>query len=112
MTTRLTSRTVLFCHPFILSGFERVEPAGSYHVQTEEEEIDGATVAVSAWRRINTVMHIHRTGVTECVTIDPLELEKALTRDAGPEEAPAVLTARLDADRARNNARLMRRRKL
>jgi len=111
MSTRMTARTVLLRHPFILGGFERVEPAGSYLVETEEEEMDGGTVAVSAWRRISTVIHIHHPGMTECVTIDPAELDKALVRDAEPREPPAARTARLDADRVRNNARLMRRKK-
>ncbi|MBV9540170.1 MAG: hypothetical protein JO167_02795 [Alphaproteobacteria bacterium] len=111
MATRMISRTVVFRHPFVLGGFERVEPAGTYQVETEEEEIDGATVAVSAWRRMVTVMHIHHAGMTEYVKIDPADLDKALARDAGAQEAPSALTARLDAERTKNNARVARRKK-
>jgi len=56
-------------------------------------------------------MRIQHAGMMENVTIDPTDLEKALARDAGPAELPAALSARIDADRVRNNARLMRRRK-
>jgi hypothetical protein len=108
MSTRITARTVLFRHPFVLGGFERVEPAGSYLVETEEEEIDGATVAVSVWRRIGVVMHIRHGGMTECMTIDPDDLEKALVRDAEGEEPHAALMARLEADRMKKDARLQR----
>ena len=111
MSTRMTARTVVFRHPFVLGGFERVEPAGSYLVETEEEEMDGATVAMSAWRRMATVMHIHHAGMTEYVKIDPSDLDKAIARDAGTAEPAASLTARLDAERMKNNARLMRRKK-
>jgi len=111
MSTRMTARTVVFRHPFVLGGFERVEPAGSYLVETEEEEMDGATVAMSAWRRMATIMHIHSAGMTEYVKIDPSDLDKALARDADREEPSVALTARLDAERMKNNARLMRRKK-
>jgi hypothetical protein len=111
MSTRMTAKTVVFRHPFVLGGFERVAPAGADQVETEEEEIDGATVATSAWRRMATVIHILSEGATEYVKIDCADLDKAIARDAGPAEAPASLTARLDAERTRNNARLTRRKK-
>ncbi len=111
MSTRMTSRTVVFRHAFVLGGFERVAPAGSYLVETEEEEIDGATMATSAWRRMATVMHIVNGADTEYVKIDCADLDRALARDAGSEETPGVLTARLDAERKKNNARLTRRKK-
>jgi len=111
MNTRMTGRTVVFRHPFVLGGFERVEPAGAYLVETEEEELDGATVATSAWRRLATVIHITHAGTTEYVKIDPTDLDRALARDAGPAETAAALTARLDAERMKNNARLIRRKK-
>ena len=107
MSTRMKSRTVVFRHPFVLGGFERVAPAGSYLVETEEEEIEGT----AAWRRMGTIMHIHSAGMTEYVKIDPADLDKAIARDAGAEEPTAALTARLDAERMKNNARLMRRKK-
>jgi hypothetical protein len=111
MSTRMTARTVVFRHAFVLGGFERVAPAGSYLVETEEEEIDGLAMETSAWRRMGTVMHVIQDGMTEYVKIDASDLDKAIARDAGREEAPAALTARLDAERKKNNARLSRRKK-
>jgi hypothetical protein len=37
MTVRTTSKTVTFMHPFILTGTDEVQPAGTYTVETDEE---------------------------------------------------------------------------
>jgi hypothetical protein len=37
MTVRTTSKTVTFTHPFNLSGMDKVQPAGTYTVETDEE---------------------------------------------------------------------------
>ena len=79
METRITSKTVTFVQPFVLPGFERVEPAGSYIVETEEERIENVSVAV--WRRTATVFHLTNAGTTEYLRIDPADLKEALTRD-------------------------------
>jgi len=108
MSTRMLSSTVIFRRPFVLDGFERVEPAGTYTVETEEESVDD--VSVTAWRRCATVMHIVRDGETVYVRIDPEDLRKALLRDHAPNDSvPAQ--ARLDANRRRNTPRLARRKK-
>ena len=96
MSTRMTSKTVVFRHPFVLGGFEHVAPAGSYLVETEEEEIGGLSLPVPVWRRTATVMHVQRNGELSFVKIDAADLAKALVRDAGRAEAADTLTARLD----------------
>jgi len=96
MSTRMTSKTVVFRHPFVLGGFERVAPAGSYLVETEEEEIAGLPIPV--WRRMATVMHMQRDGELSFVKIEAADLAKALVRDAGPAETTETLAARLDPD--------------
>ncbi len=101
--------TVVFCRPFVLNGFERVEPAGSYFVETEEESIDD--VSLSAWRRVATIMHVTQDGATEYRRIDPDDLTKALSRDQAQIELPGAAQIRLDAARHRNSVRLMHRRK-
>lgn len=107
MTTRMTSRTVVFQRPFVLFGFEQVAPAGTYTVETEEEEIEGASV--SAWRRLGTIIHMIQGGTTEYVQIDVADLDKALLRDTGKEETADVTHARLDsARRAANRGRVRR----
>ncbi len=108
MPQRMLSRTVTFRRPFVLDGFDRVEPAGTYTVDTEDETIDD--VSFVAWKRCAPVMHIVRDGATEYVRIDPEDLRKALSRDEAQDE-PDGAQARLDANRQRNTARLARRKK-
>lgn len=105
MKTRMTSKTVTFRRPFVLTGFERVGLAGSYVIDTEEEEIEG--VSVSAWRRIATLIRVPHAGTTEYVSIDNVDLDKALARDAESEETPVALRARLDSANRKVRARAM-----
>lgn len=109
MVTRMLSRQVTFRHPFVLAGFERVEPAGIYTVDTEEETLD--EVSFLAWRRVATVIHIVSGPETAYVRIDPADLDKALARDELAPEADIAAAARLDSNRRRNTARLVRRKK-
>ncbi|HEV2560794.1 MAG TPA: hypothetical protein VGT78_01515 [Rhizomicrobium sp.] len=85
MVTRTTSKSVEFRRPFLLNGFERVEPAGIYTVNTEEDMIDA--LSFPAWRRIATTMQFTRAGATEYVTVDPDELHEALMRDGAQPNA-------------------------
>jgi len=105
----MQSRSVTFRRPFVLDGFERVEPAGTYTVDTEEESID--EVSFAAWKRGATVMHITHDGVTGYVRIDPEDLRKALARDEAVGEPEGAAQARLDANRQRGASRLARRKK-
>ncbi len=109
MPTRRRSRAVTFRRPFVLDGFERVEPAGIYTVETEEETLDDVSFPV--WKRNATVMHIVHGAVTEYVRIDPEDLRKAELRDAVEGEPAGAAQALLEAGRTRNNARLARRKK-
>ena len=110
MSVRMTSTEVTFSRPFVLHGFDRVEPAGTYLVETEEESIDEVSFAV--WKRVATIMHITHGAATEYVRIDPEDLRKALARDHGQAESAGALEARLlAARRPRANARLVRRRR-
>ena len=57
LTMRTTTRTVIFKRPFMLRGFDRVQPAGTYTVETDEELLD--TISVTAYRRIATLIRLH-----------------------------------------------------
>jgi len=87
MTTRITTKTVVFARPFVLDEGQGEQPPGIYTVETEEEPLDVMTI--SAYRRISTVMTrydvLGSSGVMRFVTINPAELEAALARDAEPE---------------------------
>lgn len=100
MAVRMTSREVVFRRPFVLKGFDKIEPAGTYTVETEEESIDDVSFVV--WKRLGTVIHITRGGETEYVRVDPEDLMKALARDSSSaSETVAATEARLDAARRR-----------
>jgi hypothetical protein len=83
MTIRTTRRTITFMRPFSLSAIDKVQPSGTYTVDTDEELIDG--LSFLAYRRVGTLLHLpstsSRVGVTELVTVNPSELEAALNRD-------------------------------
>ena len=83
MTIRTTRKTVTFRRPFSLSGVDKIQPSGTYTVDTDEELIDGLSFLV--YRRVATLLHLpstsSRVGVTELVTVNPLELEAALKTD-------------------------------
>lgn len=79
MTTRTTTKQVTFRRPFLLTGFDAVQAAGTYAVDTDEEMIDALSYPV--WRRTGATLHLPRAGAMEFVPIDPEELSRALLRD-------------------------------
>jgi hypothetical protein len=82
MTTRIRQETVTFRNEFSLSGFDRVQPPGSYVVEIEEELI--TELSFAAFRRTATVIRLpsSQRGGYQVETVDPLELDAALERDA------------------------------
>ena len=82
MTIRTIRRTIAFRRPFYLKGVDRLLPPGGYNVVTDEELIEG--LSFSAYHRISTVMFVpgQSGSAVEMVTIDSLNLEAALERDA------------------------------
>jgi hypothetical protein len=81
MMMRTTSNTVTF-QPFYLKGVDRLLPPVNYPVVTDEELIEG--LSFSAYHRISTVMFVpaESGSAVEMVTIDPLDLQAAIDRDA------------------------------
>jgi hypothetical protein len=77
---RTTRQSVTFRHPFMVSGIDSYQPAGTYTVETDEELIEG--LSFSAYRRTSTRISLpptpSRPGITETVTIDPDEIDAAL----------------------------------
>ena len=82
--TRQSSTTVTFMRPFVLDGFEELQPAGSYAIDIEEELLD--TLLSPVWKRTSTAMRLRRHGAIEQVPIDPEQLKEALVRDAAQQE--------------------------
>jgi hypothetical protein len=89
MRTQRTS--VVFSHPFLLEGIDRVLPPGSYEVVTDEELIEG--LSFPAYRRVSTAMMVpalHQASAVEMQTINPRDLEAAQARDAATDRPSAV----------------------
>lgn len=87
MTTRTQRTTSTFARPFVLKGVDRVLPAGTYEILTEEELIEGLSFPV--YRRVSTVIFVpgQIESSLEMVTIDPLDLTAAQDRDAATQDA-------------------------
>ena len=49
MTTRVTIKTVIFAHPFVVDAADGEQPPGVYTVETEEELLESASFP--AYRR-------------------------------------------------------------
>lgn len=86
MTIRTIQTTVTFMRPFVLAGLGEEQPAGTYGIETDEERLEG--LSFSAYRRVQTLIHLHpKTGnpsLTQTMRIDPEALDAALQRDRTP----------------------------
>jgi hypothetical protein len=83
MTIRTTDSEVTFRRPFILSAFDDPQPAGTYRLVVDEEEIVG--LSFIAYRRTATMLHTPAisidSGRRRVVEVDPRELANALDAD-------------------------------
>jgi hypothetical protein len=84
LSTRTTETTVTFHRPFTLSALEGAQPAGTYRLVTEQEQVPGLSFTV--FRRTATLLHLPADpapGRTrQVVSISPDELAEALRSDA------------------------------
>lgn len=78
MRTRKT--TINFRSPFCLNRDVGVLPAGPYHVEIDEEEIEIA--GRTGYRRIAAYVFVDSPGSSRMLTLDPALLDAALERDA------------------------------
>jgi len=88
MNIRTTETTVTFQHPFFLWAFDDKQPAGTYRLVIDEEEIIG--LSFLAYQRIATMLHTPALAATggrhQVFSTDPRELETALQADARTSE--------------------------
>jgi len=93
MTERTTQTTVVFRHPATIEGLLRRLPAGTYLVETDEEQIAGLSFV--AYRRVQTTILVPAdfgmNAGRQVVTIDPAALQAAIERDAEPEKPAAAV---------------------
>jgi hypothetical protein len=84
MATRTTETTVTFVHPFTLSSVDGIQPAGTYCLTTDEEQLPG--LSFDAFRRFATLLHLpadpRPDSTRHVVQVDPQELAEALAADA------------------------------
>jgi hypothetical protein len=84
MPERSTETTVTFKHPFMLGSFDVMQPAGTYRLVIDEEEILG--LSFPAYRRTSTVLHVpagsKTSGSGQAFPVDAAELDAALEADA------------------------------
>ena len=84
MPTRSIESTFHFSRPFRLTQFDRPQPAGSYQLITEEEQLEGLSFA--AFQRVRTLLFLPanaRPGrAREVVSVDPVEFAAAVVADA------------------------------
>jgi hypothetical protein len=83
MSARTSETTVTFKHPFMLAPFDGPQPAGTYRLVIDEEEIPGLSFV--AYQRTATMLHLPALLIsdrpTEVCRIDPAELAVALEAD-------------------------------
>jgi hypothetical protein len=77
---RTTTSKVTFLRPFILNRDVGGLPAGTYEIETDEEEI--ITSDRTAYRRTAICFYVESAGSTRTLAIDPADLDSALRRDA------------------------------
>jgi hypothetical protein len=83
MPVRTTETTVTFARPFALGSFDAPQPAGTYRVVTEEEEIEG--LSFPAYRLLSTILYTPAVSVIaslhEAFPVNAAELAAALETD-------------------------------
>jgi hypothetical protein len=83
MTIRSRREAVTFKHPFRIRGIDRLLPAGTYEVITDEESIEGLSFA--AFRRIATMILVPgaaSASTLEMISIGSVDLADAQRIDA------------------------------
>jgi hypothetical protein len=83
MTIRSRREAVTFKHPFLIKGIDRLLPAGTYEVITDEEAIEGLSFA--AFRRIATMILVPgaaSASTLEMISIGSVDLANAQRIDA------------------------------
>jgi hypothetical protein len=80
---RTIKSTVTFKHTFGLSSLEERQEAGTYALETDEEQIEG--LSFLAYRRVATLLHLPAIAPGQApqqvIAVDPEELRAALERD-------------------------------
>jgi hypothetical protein len=83
MTERIKRYSVVLRYPFDPGGDNGMQPAGTYDIETVEEQLD--SISFIAFRRLSTMMSRQPTGGEHigpgAMMINPADLELALAND-------------------------------
>lgn len=83
MTGRTIRSVVHVSSAFSFAGLDAPQPAGDYHIDRDEESIEG--ISQLAWVRTNTFIHLPAIGAQspkqQMARIDAADLEAALEKD-------------------------------
>ena len=83
MNSRTTQTTIRFSSPFLLPGFQALQPAGDYRIDYDEEPLEGAFR--QAWRRTAAFIYLPANTkpgpAQQMVPINLADLEAILERD-------------------------------
>ena len=84
MSTRTTHTSVTFRRPFTLSSVDGLQPAGTYRLETDEEQIEDISFNPSCRMTMTLFLPAHPapSATRHVVRIDPNELAEALLADA------------------------------
>jgi hypothetical protein len=82
MRTKRT--TIAFAHPVRFKGIDETFPAGTYDLETDEEETEIGSLTV--YRRVRTLLLVKTPGQVRTVDVRPQELDLALSRDAAQDQ--------------------------
>ena len=84
MTTRSRMETMIFRHPFRIKGIDRMLPAGTYEIISEDELIEG--LSFPCYRRVSTFIMAPAAppyqSSTEMIAIAAIDLAEACQIDA------------------------------
>ena len=76
---RTTRESITFDHPFSLTAVDKLQPAGTYAVDIDEELIEG--LSFLAYRRVATTIYLPliegNHGSLQVVRVEPRELTAA-----------------------------------
>jgi hypothetical protein len=82
MLSRTQRSTLIFSKPFRLTGEARMQPSGTYVVETEEELLEG--LSFPAYRRtaMSITLQAPAAGaVRQALSVDPADLARAHAAD-------------------------------
>lgn len=82
MIARTRQQQIRFRQPFAVPGFEGMQPAGHYTVETEEELLE--SLSFPAYRRLSTTLtpcSPSPGALIQAIPIDPRDLAASLAKD-------------------------------